>query len=195
MRIIGLTGGIGSGKSFVSDLFKDLGIHVSDADHASRSVLDVYPSTLRAIAKKFGAACIADDGSLDRVYLRKVVFGDEAKRVWLEQLLHPLIERMLEQELATAHGHYAILSSALLFETKQNRMTMRNLVVDSSQEQQLSRSMARDKNSEAQIRAIMKAQLSREERLALADDVVDNSGSLDNTRRQVLKLHEKYLQL
>jgi dephospho-CoA kinase len=195
MHIIGLTGGIGSGKSLVSDLFESYGVDVSDADVASRKVLEHNPSALDDIVQQFGAECLNHDGSLNRAHLRTIVFKNKASRIWLEQLLHPLIAQALEAQLSQAQGHYAILSSPLLFETKQNLMTTRTLVVDATQDQQLSRGMQRDGNSQAQIHAIMKTQLSRKERLALADDVIDNTGSIEQTRQQVLALHEKYLQL
>lgn len=195
MHVIGLTGGIGSGKTAVSDLFKALGVHVSDADQAARDVVAPKQIALAKIADYFGTEFIGADGSLDRARMREAVFQDKAKRAWLEQLLHPLIEALINQEIGKAQGNYAILSSALLFESGQNKMTTRTLVVDISEERQLSRAMARDNNTEEQIRAIMRAQLGRKERLERADDILDNNNTLEETRHQVLHLHQKYLQL
>lgn len=195
MRVVGLTGGIGSGKSTVSQLFAELGVPISDADLAARAVVEPGQPALKAIAEHFGAQFIRADGSLNRPRMRQAVFSDTEKKAWLEALLHPLIMETLKRELSQARGHYAILSSPLLFETKQNILTQRNVVVDTTQEQQIARSTMRDNNDAEQIRAIIRTQLSRDKRLALADDIVDNTGDLEETKRQVLELHHKYLRL
>lgn len=195
MRVVGLTGGIGSGKSTVSQLFAELGVPISDADLAARAVVEPGQPALKAIAEHFGAQFIRADGSLNRPHMRQAVFSDTEKKAWLEALLHPLIMETLKRELSKARGHYAILSSPLLFETKQNILTQRNVVVDTTQEQQIARSTMRDNNDAEQIRAIIRTQLSRDKRLALADDILDNTGDLEETKRQVLELHRKYLQL
>lgn len=195
MYTVGLTGGIGSGKSTVSKFFAELGVAVSDADIAARAVVARGEPALDAIARHFGSQVIRADGSLDRSRLRQCVFRDDRQKKWLEQLLHPLIGERIRQELSEATGHYAILSSPLLFETTQHELTQRKLVVDVPEEEQLARACRRDNSDRAQIRAIMDTQCGREQRLAQADDVIDNSGSTQETRAQVAALHRKYLRL
>ena len=168
--ILGLTGGIGSGKSAVAQHFIDLGIHLVDADHAARWVVEPGRPALAKIAERFGPQVLQADGSLDRTALRQLVFQDEAQRRWLEGLLHPLIFQEIAQYLARAESPYAILVSPLLVESGQHRITQRVLVVDAPEQLQLQRSMARDNSSEEQIRAILKAQTSREERLRHAHE-------------------------
>ena len=193
MYIVGLTGGIGSGKSAVAERFRKLGIRVVDADQAARAVVEPGTPALAEIAEHFGAGVIQADGSLDRAALRKLVFEDPEERRWLEQLLHPRIGEWLREQLAGAPGPYAILESPLLFEGSQHRMVQRTLVVDVPEEVQVARAAARDGNSAEQIRAIMAAQLSRAERCARADDRIDNSGPPDALDDQVEALHRQYL--
>lgn len=195
MFVVGITGGIGSGKSAVSDRFKRLGIKVVDADVASREVVKPGQPALLAISQHFGSDVIQADGSLDRARLRALVFADPRERVWLERLLHPLINEYLRQELASATSPYAILVSPLMMETGQSRFTHRMLVVDVPEEVQLARTMARDSNNEAQVKAIMAAQASRESRLATADDVIQNDAGFEALDAAVKQLHERYLEL
>jgi dephospho-CoA kinase len=195
MFVVGITGGIGSGKSAVSDRFKRLGIKVVDADIASREVVKPGQPALRAISEHFGADLIQPDGSLDRSRLRARVFADPNERIWLERLLHPLINEYIRQELSSANSQYAILVSPLLVETGQSRFTNRILVVDVPEEVQLTRTMARDSNDEVQVKAIMAAQASREARLAIADDVIRNDSGFDALDEAVAGLHQRYLDL
>ena len=193
--VIGLTGGIGSGKSAVSERFEALGIRVVDADIASRVVVEPGRPALIAIEEHFGSDVIAADGTLDRAALRKLVFEDDGERRWLEQLTHPLINASIAEELANAASPYAMLAHPLLVETGQTRICQRVLVVDVPEQVQLERTMARDNNPEAQVRAIMAAQASREERLAAADDVIVNDQGLDHLDRDVERLHRENLAL
>ncbi|TXI29592.1 MAG: dephospho-CoA kinase [Aquipseudomonas alcaligenes] len=193
--ILGLTGGIGSGKSAVAQHFIDLGIHLVDADHAARWVVEPGRPALAKIAERFGSQVLQADGSLDRTALRQLVFQDEAQRRWLEGLLHPLIFQEIAQYLARAESPYAILVSPLLVESGQHRITQRVLVVDAPEQLQLQRSMARDNSSEEQIRAILKAQTSREERLRHAHDVLTNDKDLTWLKGEVERLHQFYLTL
>lgn len=193
--IIGLTGGIGSGKTAVSERFEALGIEVIDADVASRAVVEPGGAALDAIAEHFGSEVIAADGTLDRAALRKRVFEDESERRWLEKLTHPLINQYIEAALTDATSAYAILAHPLLVETGRTRICQRVLVVDVPESLQLERTMARDDNPESQVRAIMAAQASREERLAAADDVVVNDQDLTHLDREVEALHQRYTQL
>jgi dephospho-CoA kinase len=193
--VVGLTGGIGSGKSAVSERFEALGIRVVDADVASRVVVEPGQPALERIAEHFGPELITAEGSLDRAALRQKVFADDAERRWLEGLLHPLINEYIRTELDNAESPYAMLAHPILVETGQTRICDRVLVVDVPEEVQLARTMARDGNTEEQVRNIMKAQASREERLAAADDVIVNDQDLAHLDRETQRLHAKYLEL
>ena len=193
--VVGLTGGIGSGKSAVSERFERLGITVVDADLASRAVVEPGRPALKAIEEHFGAGVIASDGTLNRAALRKLVFENAEERRWLEQLTHPHINRYIAEALADATSPYVILAHPLLVETGQTRVCQRVLVVDVPETLQLERTMARDDNPESQVRAIMAAQASRDERLAAADDVIVNDQDLSHLDREVERLHALYLDL
>ncbi|MDG1581642.1 dephospho-CoA kinase [Pseudomonas sp. GOM6] len=193
--ILGLTGGIGSGKSAAAQHFIDLGVHLVDADHAARWVVEPGRPALAQIAERFGEQVLQADGSLNRAALRQLVFQDAEQRRWLESLLHPLIFQEINQYLARAESPYAILVSPLLVESGQHRMTQRVLVVDAPEHLQLSRSMSRDGASEEQIRAILKAQSDREERLSHAHDVLVNDRDIAWLQQEVERLHHFYLTL
>ncbi len=191
--IVGLTGGIGSGKSAVSERFESLGIVVVDVDLASRAVLEPGSAALRAIVEHFGGELIGSDGTLDRALLRQRIFADPTERTWLEKLTHPLIGKYLRNALGNAASPYAILVNPLLIETGNHKLCNRVLVVDTSEALQLERTMARDANSETQVRAMMSAQASRSERLTHADDVIVNDRELQHLDMQVASLHRTYL--
>jgi len=199
MFTVGLTGGIGSGKSAAAARFRHHGVNVVDADLAARIVVEPGRPALTAIEEHFGSGVIQADGSLDRAALRKLVFDNPTERRWLEQLTHPLIREEIIAALAaspnTHSAPYAILESPLLIETSQSELVQRVCVVDIPEELQLARASARDANSVEQIRKIMAAQLPRAARCAKADDILDNSGSLDSLNAQVDALHQKYMQL
>ena len=192
--IVGITGGIGSGKSAVTDRFAQLGITVVDADIAARVIVEPGRPALDAIADHFGDHILLGDGALDRAALRKLVFADDEQRLWLEQLTHPLIGQEILDQLAASTSPYTILSSPLLLETSQKDFTDLVVVVDVPEEVQLQRTMARDDNDEAQVRRIMAAQMAREARLALADIVIDNSKPLSALDEVVAELHKEFLQ-
>lgn len=193
--VLGLTGGIGSGKSAVVQEFGRLGVHWVDADHAARWVVEAGRPALRMIAERFGETVLAPDGSLDRAKLRELVFREPAQRKWLEELLHPLIRQEVAEHLARATSPYAIMVSPLLVESGQYRQVDRVLVVDVPEALQLERAIRRDQSSEEQIRAILKAQASREERLRHADDVLVNDRDLAWLGAEVERLHNFYLTL
>ncbi|MCQ4309629.1 dephospho-CoA kinase [Pseudomonas stutzeri] len=193
--VLGLTGGIGSGKSAVAEEFGRLGVHWVDADHAARWVVEPGKPALRLIAERFGEAVLASDGSLDRAVLRERIFQDLAQRKWLEELLHPLIRQEVADHLARAASPYAIMVSPLLVESGQYRQVDRVLVVDVPEAVQVERAVRRDQSSEAQIQAIVKAQVSREERLRHADDVLSNDRDLIWLGAEVERLHNFYLTL
>ncbi|AIC22400.1 MULTISPECIES: dephospho-CoA kinase [Pseudomonas] len=193
--ILGLTGGIGSGKSAAAQHFIDLGIHVVDADHAARWVVEPGRPALARIAEHFGDSVLQADGQLDRAALRKLIFEVPQQRLWLEALLHPLIADEIAAHLARAESPYAILVSPLLIESGQYAMTQRILVIDVPQQLQIERTLQRDRISEQQIQAILKAQATREDRLSHADDVLVNDRDLAWLHSEVERLHHFYLTL
>ncbi len=196
MLVVSLTGGIGAGKSAVSDRFAALGIKVVDADVASREVVKPGSFALERIRERFGEAVIASDGTLDRTALRRVVFDDAEARTWLERLLHPRIGEYMRTETLRATSPYVVVVSPLLVENRRPRRAPgRILVVDAPEAAQLERTMRRDGDDESRVRAIMATQASRAERLARADDVIVNDGDLAELDRAVLELHGRYLAL
>ncbi|MEZ5538919.1 MAG: dephospho-CoA kinase [Pseudomonadales bacterium] len=193
--IVGLTGGIGSGKSAVAERFRQLGITVVDADVCARIVVEIGKPALQAIAEHFGNEILQADGTLNRAALRQKVFADEAERKWLEALLHPLIFEELWAQLQSAPSPYAILESPLLIEAGQHAICQRTLVVDAPEALQLARAMSRDNNSAEQVKAIMATQATREQRLAKADDVILNDKDIHSLTQAVDQLHQSYLDL
>lgn len=193
--ILGLTGGIGSGKTAVADRFASLGVHVVDADQAARWVVEPGRPALRQIVERFGEEVLLQSGELDRAGLRQKVFADAAERQWLEKLLHPLIRAEVARHLALAESPYAIMVSPLLVESGQYRQVGRVLVVDVPESLQIARTTARDQASEEQVRAILNAQAQREERLKHADDVLVNDRDLAWLGAEVERLHRFYLTL
>lgn len=191
--VVGITGGIGSGKTAVTDQLEALGIDVVDADLAARVIMEPGKPALAAVAERFGSGILLPDGALDRAALRRIVFAEPAQRHWLEQLTHPLIGEEIRSQLAAADSPYVALSSPLLLETNQKDLCELIVVVDVPEETQVERTVQRDDNDEAQVRRIMAAQLPRQERLDAADRIIDNSGSLEQLRQQVEALHESLL--
>ena len=193
--VLGLTGGIGSGKSAASAFFESQGITVVDADIAARAVVEPGQAAWQAIRERFGAKALLADGRLNRAWLRQKVFADASERLWLESQTRPRIREAIIEQLRAASSAYAILASPLLFESKQVAFTQRSLVIDVPEAMQLLRASLRDGNDIEQIRRIMAAQLPRQERLAQADDVVDNSGSVQDLEQRLAALHHEYLRL
>lgn len=193
--MVGLTGGIGSGKSTVAAYFRDLGIVTVDADQASRAVVEVGMPALSRIADHFGDTVIAEDGSLNRPRLRSIIFQDSAAKAWLESLLHPLIKNWIVEQLNCAQSSYAILESPLLFETDQHLLVNTVILVDVPVELQLTRAMARDKSDETQIKRIIHSQMSREEKRKRADWIFDNSLDKASIAPRVEELHHQFLTL
>ncbi|MDH3991104.1 MAG: dephospho-CoA kinase [Gammaproteobacteria bacterium] len=192
---VGLTGGIASGKTMISNYFAELGVPVIDTDLIAREVVMPGSAALDEISEQFGPAVIAGDGSLDRQAMRKLVFSSDEKRKALESILHPRIRDETYRQAAEAEAPYVIIVVPLLFESPMKEAMDRVLVVDCSVETQLNRLLARDKESEDQARRIIATQSSREERLSIADDIVSNDGDKDDSMKAVLELHEAYLQL
>ncbi len=190
-----MTGGIGSGKTAVADHFASLGVHVVDADQAARWVVEPGRPALLQIAEHFGEDILLPSGELDRAALRERVFRSPDERKWLEQLLHPLIRAEIARHLALAESPYAIMVSPLLVESGQYRQVDRVLVVDVPEALQVQRTIGRDRTSEEQVRAILKVQAAREERLRHADDVLLNDRDLPWLKSEVERLHHFYLTL
>lgn len=195
MMIVGLTGGIGSGKSEASIRFEQLGITVVDADKVAREVVTKGSAALNAIAAHFGQTILHADGSLNRALLRTRIFENADDKTWLENLLHPIIRTSLVTQLAQSQSPYSILSSPLLFETHQDELVNRVLVIDSSEAMQVERASKRDANHRQQIQKIMASQISRTERRQKANDIIENYGDLAALDAAVKKLHAFYLQL
>jgi len=195
MRTIGITGGIGSGKTALTDYLAEKGITIVDADLAARVIVEPGRPALNAIFEHFGPELAQVDGSLDRAALRSIVFANPEARLWLEQLTHPLIGQEIQDQLARAEGPYRVLSSPLLLEGSQAALVDYVVVVDVPEALQVERASARDNNDPEQIKRIMAAQLTRNDRLAKADYVVDNSGDLNELYAQAEALHEHLLHL
>ncbi len=193
--LVGLTGGIGSGKSAAADRFAQHNIDVVDADLASRAVVEPGMPALASIAEHFGEDLISNEGTLNRAALRKVVFADVTERKWLQGLLHPLINKYLREQVAASTSPYCVLVNPLLIESGQAPWCDHVVVVDVPEEVQITRTMARDDNPRAQVEAILSAQLKRQSRLAAASIVIDNNGSFDDLQRQVDEHHQQLLTL
>jgi len=193
--IVGLTGGIGSGKSVVCNRFANFGVLVVDADIVAREVVVPGSDALKKIQHHFGEDIIQADGTLDRSKLRDIIFSNPNEKDWLESLLHPVINLEIRRQLSQAKSAYAILASPLLLETKQFQLVNRILVIDASEQLQIERASHRDSKNEAQIIAIMQTQLSRQERCARANDIIQNHGEISKLDEQVEKLHHLYLEL
>ena len=195
MLIIGLTGGIGSGKSVASDKFASLGITVVDADVASRTVVQPGMPALKEIESHFGPEIITRDGQLDRTKLREIIASDAEERKWLESVLHPRIGEQITKEISESSSPYTIFVAPLLLETNSDNMCSRVLVVDVAEEVQIQRTTKRDQMLGEQIEKIVAAQMSRKERLEKADDVLVNAGTIRELQDQVEELHHKYLEM
>lgn len=193
--VVALTGGIGSGKTAVSNAFKALGVDVIDTDVIARECVARGEPALTAILDHFGADVALPGGALDRAKLRQKVFDNPKERAWLESLLHPIIRERAEQAVKQSTRPYCLLVIPLLTPGHPYTFVHRILVVDSDEALQRKRVMQRDSISEALIRSMMQAQISHAERLAMADDVLINNGTLEALKTQVARLHESYLKL
>ncbi len=195
MLIIGITGGIGSGKTAVTDEFARLGIEVIDADIAARTIVAKDKPALLKIEQHFGHDILLNNGELNRAALRNIIFTQPEERTWLEKLTHPLIRDEIIQGLRGATSPYVILVSPLLIESGQYKLVKRVLVVDAPVSAQLERTTNRDGNTNAQVQAIIDAQLPSSERLKHAHDVIENNAGLEHLHQYIGKLHEQYLNL
>ncbi|WP_256389262.1 dephospho-CoA kinase [Vibrio vulnificus] len=192
--VIGLTGGIASGKTTVANLFQQhFAIDIVDADIVARQVVAPGSAGLATIVDHFGADILTREGELDRGQLRQRIFAHAEEKQWLNALLHPMIRRKMIEDLAQVSSSYALLVVPLLVENQLQTLCDRVLVVDVEEKTQLQRTMDRDGVDEQQVRAILKAQASRHERLAFADDVIKNESKDQDLLQQITDLHQKYL--
>lgn len=194
--VVGLTGGIGSGKSAAADMFADLGAALVDTDRIAHALTGPGGVAMTAIRAAFGNGVLTEDGALNRAAMRALAFESQDARKRLEGILHPMIRQESERQCLAASAPYVILAVPLLIESGTYRERVQRLcVVDCPEAMQVVRVMQRSGLEESQVRAIMAAQASRAERLAAADDILDNSGTLDALREQVSGLHRHYLAL
>ncbi|MGR8946889.1 MAG: dephospho-CoA kinase [Gammaproteobacteria bacterium] len=193
--IIGVTGGIGSGKSAVCREFEKYGIVIVDADIASREVVLPGSAGLNEIVEHFGTDVLNDDGSLDRAKLRDIVFNDAERRNTLESILHPKIRQRIVEQLQASTSPYTLLCVPLMIERGNSYQVDRLLVIDCPEETQIARVMDRDNLTREQVLAIMATQATRQQRLDKADDIIMNDGPLENLSDQVKILHQQYMAL
>ncbi|WOE30617.1 MULTISPECIES: dephospho-CoA kinase [unclassified Acinetobacter] len=191
--ILGLTGGIGSGKSAASQWFESQNIQVVDADIVAREVVQAGQPALLQIQQVFGDWVLLANGELNRAALREYIFANTTARQTLEEITHPAIRHRIIQQLNQAHSPYVILVSPLLFETNQHQLTQHTLLIDAAESLQIQRAVQRDGQSITQIQNIIRAQMSRQQKQKLADDVVVNDGHLDHLYAKLLPLHQQYL--
>lgn len=193
MLRVGLTGGIGSGKSTVAKLFAALGIPIIDADIIAKEVIST-PPTEEALIKKFGTKILRNDQTIDRKSLQTLIFKDLEARKWLETLLHPLIAASIQAQIQQLSAPYVLVIIPLLVETGAFHLIDRVLVIDTTLSNQLHRAMERDSLSEETVEGIIEAQATREQRLSIADDIITNNSDVENLASQVMTLHQRYLQ-
>lgn len=194
--VVGLTGGIGSGKTTVSDTFADLGITVVDTDVIARQVVEPGTQALTRIAGHFGSDNVLQaNGALDRRALREIIFTSPEEKQWLEALLHPLIRKETMRQIQQSQSTYTILVSALLLESGQHQWCQRVLLVDTPEQQQVARTVTRDDSTPEQVESIIRTQMSRKDRLSLVDDIIVNDNSLDALTQAVKLQHKAYLEL
>ncbi len=187
--IVGITGGIGCGKSSVTEKLKKLNIDIIDADIIAREIVEPGKLALKKIIDRFGKEILLPDGSLDRAQLRVIVFSKKEERRWLERLTHPLIQTEIKTQIKSANSIYIILSSALLLESRQQALVDLTVVIDIPENLQVERTVLRDQNSVELVKKIIGSQLEREERLSRADIVIDNGHSLERLEKEIIKLH------
>jgi dephospho-CoA kinase len=192
--VVGLTGGIASGKTTVANLFAEYGIQLVDADVIAREVVQKGSKGLTIITEHFGNEILLPDGQLDRAALRSKVFNNEAQRLWLNSLLHPMIRQTMLEQVNTSTSAYVIMVVPLLFENQLDSLVTTTLVVDISPELQISRTMQRDGVSQQQVEHILASQMSRQQRIDKADHIIDNQGDINLLRSQVARLHQLFLQ-
>ena len=192
--LVGLTGGIGSGKSKAATYFAELNINIIDTDILAREAVAKGAAALEKIAKHFGRSILEADGNLNRRLLREIIFSNPFEKQWLESLLHPIIHLRILRLLSELEGPYSILMSPLLLETEQKNLVHRILVIDIEEDTQVTRTLQRDGGNSETIKGIIASQLNRETRLSFADDIINNEGSPELLRDLVYEQHLRYLE-
>ncbi|MBL1386184.1 MAG: dephospho-CoA kinase [Colwellia sp.] len=193
--VLGLTGGIGCGKTAVSNMLEQLGITIVDADIIARQVVKPKSDGLNAIVRKFGQSILLTDGTLNRSALRERIFTNSADKEWLNNLLHPLIRNKIYNDLTAAKSPYVVLVAPLLFENGLDKLCNRTLLIDIPQNVQIERTASRDNVSVEQVKAIIAAQMSREDKQKQADDILNNDRALNDVNHDLLTLHKRYLHM
>jgi dephospho-CoA kinase len=191
--IVGLTGGIGSGKSVAGDFFIELGIDVIDADHVSKNILDDNESAKKLFLENFGEKFIDKNNNVDRALLRDEIFKNENKKEALESIIHPLVREEIFNFIKNSNSVYKIIMVPLIYETNSQDFYDKIVVVDCKEENQIIRASKRDNKTKNDIINIMKNQASSDERMSIADEVIKNDSSLDDLKKQVIKVHQKLL--
>lgn len=197
--VIGLTGGIGSGKTIAAGMFKELGVDVVYADQVGRDLLDNDINIINQVVSRYGNKVLvknnkADKPRFNKLVLRNIIFNNENEKIWLEELLHPLINQNIIDFIQASKTPYCILEAAILIESRFHKLVDKVLVIDCSEQEQISRVLLRDKGiSEQDIKQIIKSQLEREERKQHADYLIENNGSMEALRARVLELHQMFL--
>lgn len=193
--IVGLTGGIGSGKSAAANFFVELGVDLIDADDLAKNVLNKNSKGYELFINEFGEQYLDNDKNIDRGLLRKTIFNDFDKKNKLENIIHPQVRSGIEEFIRTSKSDYCIVVVPLIYETKSSSYYDRILVIDCDEEIQINRSAIRDNTENKEIKKIISKQASREERLSIADDVILNNRTLDSLKEEVIKLHKKYIKI
>ena len=193
--IVGLTGGIGSGKSAAANFFVELGVDLIDADDLAKNVLNKNSKGYELFINEFGKQYLDNDKNIDRDLLRKTIFNDSNKKNKLENIIHPQVRFGIEEFIKTSKSDYCIVVVPLIYETKSSSYYDRILVIDCDEEIQINRSAIRDNTENKEIKKIISKQASREERLSIADDVILNNRTLDSLKEEVIKLHKKYIKM
>jgi len=193
--IIGLTGGIGSGKSAAAALFKDIGVDLIDADDLARDSLNINSEGYKLFIDEFGDKYLDENKNINRELIRKLIFNDSDAKSKLENIIHPIVRSGIETFIRNTKSNYCIIVVPLIFETNSSKIYDRILVIDCDVDVQISRTSKRDNQAKSDIENIINKQATREQRLSIADDVIVNNGSLDLLRMEVLKIHKKYLEI
>ena len=193
--IIGLTGGIGSGKSAAAGLFKDIGVDLIDADDLARDALNRNSKGYKLFIEQFGNKYLDEYKNINRELIRKLIFNDSAAKSKLENIIHPIVRSGIEAFIKNTKSDYCIIVVPLIFETNSSKLYDRVLVIDCDVGVQISRTSKRDNQTKREIENIVNRQASREQRLSIADEVIVNNGSLDLLRNEVLKIHKKYMEI
>ena len=193
--IIGLTGGIGSGKSAAASIFKDLGIDSIDADDLARDSLNINSKGYKLFINEFGEKYLDENEDINRELLRKDIFNDPATKIKLENIIHPLVRSGIQGFINSSKSDYCIIVVPLIYETSSYELYDRILVIDCDVEIQIERTSKRDNQTISQIENILDKQATREERISIADEVILNNGSIEHLRKSVLNIHKKYMEI